>query len=79
MSDALKEAIKTGLRVVVLAVIPVLIDSLSKGLVDLKAVAVVAAVSALTFVDSWLHEHEVAKPDNQQNTGLLGVKGITGF
>jgi hypothetical protein len=59
--EAILEAVKTGLRVVVLAVIPVLIDSLNKNSVDWKAILVVAVVAALTFVDSYLHETKIAE------------------
>jgi hypothetical protein len=53
--EQFKEALKEAGRVVVLAVIPVLIDSLTKGGVDYKAVLVVAAVALLRFIDKYLH------------------------
>lgn len=65
--DALKEALKEAGRVVVLAVVPVLIDSLSKGEIDWKVVGVAGVVALLKFIDSWLHESGVSE------------KGITRF
>jgi len=79
MSDALKEALKSGLRTIVLAVIPVLIDSLTKGVVDLRLLLIVGGIAGLRFIDSWLHEHDKSLPKAERNTGLLGQKGLTGF
>lgn len=58
---------KEGLRVAVLAMIPIAIDGLSKGSVDLKLIAVAGLVALLRFADSWLHETGMAE------------KGITRF
>ena len=55
ISDVLKEAIKEGLRVMVLAVIPLLIDSLAKGSIDWNLIAVAGLIALLRFIDSWLH------------------------
>lgn len=60
ISDALKEALKEGLRVVVLAIIPLLADSLGKGAVDWQLVLVTGAIALLRFVDSWLHNNAPA-------------------
>ena len=79
MNEALKEAIKSGLRNVVLAVIPVLIDSLRRGSIDLGVVVVTALISGLMFLDSYLHESNKALPKKEQNNGLLGKTGLTGF
>jgi hypothetical protein len=54
--EAILEALKEAGRVVVLAVIPILIDSLNAGMVDWKAVFVVGVIALLKFADSWLHE-----------------------
>lgn len=67
MSKNVKEAIKEGLRVVVLAVIPILIDSVTRGSVDVRLIVITAIVAGLRFVDKWLHESETA------------TKGITRF
>lgn len=59
--EALKEALKEGLRVAVLAVIPVAIDGISNGSLDLRLLGTVALIAILRFVDSWLHESGQAK------------------
>ena len=61
MNNDIKEAVKEGLRVIVLAVIPVVISSLSSGAVDWKLVLTAAAVAALRSIDSWLHNSGVAE------------------
>jgi hypothetical protein len=53
--EALKEALKELARVVVLAIIPILIDSLSSGEVDLRVIAIAGAIAGLRFVDKLLH------------------------
>jgi hypothetical protein len=55
------EALKEGLRVVVLAVIPLLIASLTNGAIDWKLVGVTGAIALLRFADSWLHQSGVAE------------------
>lgn len=77
--EALISAVKELLRVVVLAIIPVLITALETGVVDLKVVGVIAALAALRFIDKLLHEVNKELPKKKQNKGLLGEKGITGF
>lgn len=72
--EALKEALKELLRVVLLAVVPVIIVSLENGgEINPKAVAVVALLAALRFVDKFLHEYG---KDNDSKT-LEG--GLTRF
>ena len=56
MKQAIIEALKEAGRVVVLAVIPLLIDSLSKGKVDWSVIAIAAAIALLRFLDKVLHE-----------------------
>ncbi len=73
--QALIEAIKEPLRLLVLAVIPFVITYFA----ELPQQWAVAAVVVLKFVDKWLHEIEIAKPIKKQNEGVLGVKGLTGF
>ena len=67
MNRDIKESIKEGLRVVVLAVIPVIISSVSAGAIDWKLVASAALVAALRGLDSYLHDSGIAD------------KGITRF
>jgi hypothetical protein len=59
ISDSLKEALKEGARVVVLAIIPLLADSLGKGAIDWQLIGVAGAIALLRFVDSWLHQSGV--------------------
>lgn len=61
------EALKEGARVAVLAVIPVLIDSLGRGEVNWTLVLVTGATALLRFLDSYLHKSGIAQ------------KGITRF
>lgn len=59
--DALKEALREGLRVVVLAIVPMAILELQNGVVDIKAISVVGLIALLKFVDSLLHETGTAE------------------
>jgi hypothetical protein len=73
MNKVYVESIKELLRVVVLAVIPVLIDSLNTGEVNLRVLFVVGAVAGLRFIDKLLHEY--GKEENNETL----IKGITRF
>ena len=55
MKKAFIEALKEAGRVVVLAVIPVLIASLESNTFDWRAIAVVAGLAFLRFIDKYLH------------------------
>lgn len=59
---ALKEAGKELLRVVLIAVVPVLIDSLTKGSVDYRVILTVAGVAVLRSIERYLHKAEVDNP-----------------
>ena len=59
--EELKEALKEGLRIVVLSIIPIAIDGLSKGELDYNLIFVSATVAGLRFIDAWLHETGTAK------------------
>lgn len=48
-------------RVVAIAILPILISSLERGEIDLKAVGIAGAIAVLKAVDRSLHETEVAK------------------
>jgi len=56
--EKFKEAVKEGLRVVVLAIIPVLIDAVTAGAVNWNIVAVAGMIALLRFIDKYLHEME---------------------
>lgn len=73
------ESGKEFLRVVVLAILPVLISGIQENLLDWRLIATVAAVAGLRFIDSALHEYNKEQPLKDQNAGILGEKGITGF
>lgn len=80
MDKPLKESLKEGARVVVLAIIPVLLLSLQNGDgFDWKLIGVTGAVALLRFVDSFLHESAKEQPKSERNEGLMGEKGLTGF
>lgn len=61
MNKELLSAVKEFFRVVVLAIIPVLIDSLNNGSVNVNLVLVVGAIAGLRFVDKLLHKTGVAE------------------
>lgn len=77
MNKALAESFKELLRVVVLAVLPVLIDSIISGQIEFRTLAVVGAVAGLRFVDKFLHEQAKAAP--QPEGGIGKLHGLTGF
>ena len=79
MPEWLIESIKEFLRVIMLAVVPVVIAGIEGGSVDWKIIWTVGAVAGLKFIDSALHEWNKDKPKKDQNSGLLGERGITGF
>jgi hypothetical protein len=69
------EAVKEPLRLLALALIPFAIAYFA-GLSYEWAGAITVV---LRFVDSWLHELAKAEPKKEQNTGILGLRGLTGF
>jgi hypothetical protein len=75
--EALINALKELGRVVLLAVIPLLVSSLENGWVDWRAIAVVAGLAALRFVDKYLHEVGKERSTPKSESRLL--KGLTRF
>lgn len=69
----LLEALKEGLRVIVLSLIPVVLIQLEQGSLNLKSIGLVGVISGLRFLDKWLHELGKEKEDNKL------MKGLTGF
>jgi hypothetical protein len=56
MAALKKAALELG-RVVVLAIIPLAISYFEQGIgIDWRAIAIIAGLAALRFVDKWLHE-----------------------
>jgi len=66
------------LRIIVIAVIPVLVSSLEKGAVDLKAIAIVGVIAGLKAIDKLLHEVGVEK---EEETGVPSefITGLVRF
>lgn len=73
MNKEIIEAVKEGLRVVAIAVIPVVIVMIENGSMDYKTVSVVAVVALLRAVDKFLHETGKEAGDSSL------IKGITRF
>lgn len=67
MNESLKKAIKEALRIVVIAIIPIIIDGINKGEISPLLVGSAAAIALLRFIDKLLHETGIAE------------KGITRF
>lgn len=59
--DSLIEAAKEIVRLVLLAVIPVLGVQLESGSVDLKMLAILGAIATLRGIDKFLHEESKEK------------------
>ena len=55
------EALKEFARIIILAVIPVTIDSLNRGVFDFRAIAIVGIVAGLRAIEKFLY---VAEKDN---------------
>ncbi len=73
MKEIYIESIKEFLRVVVLSIIPVLVDSLSTGEVELRTLFIVGSIAGLRFIDKLLHSYGV-------DTGSKTLKrGLTQF
>ena len=50
------EAFKELLRVVLLAIIPISIEGIYNGSIDLKLISITGAIAGLRFLDKYLHE-----------------------
>lgn len=62
MNKAILEGLKELLRTGVLAAIPVLIDGLTKGVVDFRLAGIAFAIAILRAIDKLLHEADVKSP-----------------
>lgn len=71
--NALIEATRELLRVVLLAIIPVVSMGLENGNLDVRVISTVAGLAALRWLDKYLH----ALGKEQNNDRL--VKGLTRF
>lgn len=75
----LGKAVLEGLRVMVLAIIPVASSFLGNWEFDWKAILIVAGLSILKSLDKYLHEAAKEEPAKTRNEGLGGITGLTGF
>ena len=58
---ALILALEELVRVIIIAVIPVVVDSLNRGTIDGRTLAVVGAIAGLRFIEKYLYK---SNPDN---------------
>ena len=70
---ALIEALKELGRVVLIAIVPVLIEQLTNGSVDVKTIGIIATLAVLRAIDKFLHE----TGKNAGDPNLM--KGLTQF
>lgn len=68
--DSFQKALIEGLRVVVLAIIPLLITSLQDGALDVRLLLVTIAIAALRALDKYLHIVGKEEGDDILITGL---------
>lgn len=73
MKEQFISALKEGLRVVILAVIPVLVLGLESGNLDVKAVSIVGIIAGLRFVDKFLHEKGKEEKNEVLKRGLTQI------
>lgn len=60
MKKEMVESIKEGLRVFLMAVVPLVVLDLEAGReLDLRSVAIAGVIALLRFIDKWLHESGV--------------------
>lgn len=75
--EAIINAGKEFLRVVVLAVIPLIIAGLDTGIFDWRIIGTVGAIAGLRFIDKYLHE--VGKERSTARKESILLKGLTRF
>lgn len=73
MNRALLEGLKEVARVSLMASIPILIDGLSKNVVDWRLIGISAIIAGLRFIDKILHEY------GKDTKNDLLTKGLTRF
>ncbi len=69
-SKEIIESFKSFLRLILLAIIPVLISSLSSNHIDWRSTLVAVVLSTLYAVQDWLHQKDVKSPLDMQG-GIL--------
>ncbi len=70
LKDTLLEAVKEALRVVLLAVFPVLIASIEKGEIEWRAIGIVAVLALLRAADKGLHKWGKVNKDEGMTKGF---------
>lgn len=70
-TEALRKAGLEMLRVIVLAILPVLIAGLEQGFLNFDVVIIVAVIAGLRFIDKYLHT--LGKLTDNKNL----IKGLT--
>ncbi len=60
-NTAFGSALLDSLRVIVLAIIPILIISLQDRTLDWRQLAIVGGVALLKFIDKYLHKSDIAE------------------
>ena len=58
----IKESVKELVRTAIIAVIPVAIDGLSAGQIDLKLLTIAGAIALLRAIDKLLHTNGIRTP-----------------
>lgn len=66
------EALKEGLRVIFLAIIPIVIVQVETGVFDYRILLVTGALALLRFIDKALHEVGKTKEDDVLKRGITG-------
>lgn len=73
MNKPFVEAIKELLRVIVIAILPVVLDMLVNGSINIELIALTGAIAGLRFIDKLLHE------TGKENGSDTLTKGLTRF
>ena len=83
VNEALKKGLKEFLRVILIAILPVIIDSLERNILDWKVILVAVAIAALKAVDRGMHEYgvleELEKSTKKTPYESEYITGIVGF
>jgi hypothetical protein len=61
MKEELLESVKEGMRVFLMAVIPLMIVEIERGEFDFKTITIAGVIAVLRFVDKYLHRSGIAE------------------
>ena len=70
MSEPIKKALLESLRIVVLAILPIIVAGIESGMVDFRLIAVTGGLAFLRFIDKLLHEMGKESGDDGMKMGL---------